>query len=167
MMITTIISGQQLRAAQYTNRNINGRSRRFAALLLAAAAIFAVPTFASEMVYTPINPSFGGNPNNGVVLLSGASSTNKHKDGSSSSLGGSLQKTPLETFNDNLERAILGQLAASASQKLLGGTNGTLAPGVVETGNFTIRITDIGGGALQVTTTDKVTGVATSFQVGQ
>ena len=79
-----------------------------------------------------------------------------------------LQKTPLQTFNDNLERAILGQLASSASQKLIGGgANGGLMPGTVETGNFTIRISDLGGGALQVTTTDKVTGVSTSFQVGQ
>ena len=123
---------------------------------------------ATEMVYTPINPSFGGNPNNGVVLLNNASATNKHKDPSSSLTSNSLlQKTPLQTFNDNLERAILGQLASSASQKLLGGTGGGLTPGTVETGNFTIRISDLGGGALQVTTTDKVTGVSTSFQVGQ
>ena len=124
--------------------------------------------FGTEMVYTPINPSFGGNPNNGVVLLNNASATNKHKDPASSLAGNSLlQKTPLETFNDNLERAILGQLASSASQKLLGGTGGGLTPGTVETGNFTIRISDLGGGALQVTTTDKVTGTSTSFQVGQ
>ena len=137
-------------------------------MLLAGIVALAPPVQATELVYTPINPSFGGNPNNGVVLLNSANATNKHKDGSASlSSGALLQKTPLQTFNDNLERAILGQLAASASQKLLGGANGGLAPGVVETGNFTIRISDLGGGALQVTTTDRVTGVSTAFQVGQ
>jgi len=138
-----------------------------AAFFLYALAITSTAS-ATEMVYTPINPSFGGNPNNGVVLLNNASATNKHKDPASSLTSNSLlQKTPLQTFNDNLERAILGQLASSASQKLLGGTGGGLTPGTVETGNFTIRISDLGGGALQVTTTDKVTGVSTSFQVGQ
>ena len=138
-----------------------------AAFFLYALAITSTAS-ATEMVYTPINPSFGGNPNNGVVLLNNASATNKHKDPASSLTSNSLlQKTPLQTFNDNLERAILGQLASSASQKLLGGTGGGLTPGTVETGNFTIRISDLGGGALHVTTTDKVTGVSTSFQVGQ
>ena len=140
-----------------------------AVAVLSYAGFFNSHAAATEMVYTPINPSFGGNPNNGIVLLNSASATNKHKDSTSSLATGSLlQKTPLQTFNDNLERAILGQLASSASQKLIGGgANGGLMPGTVETGNFTIRISDLGGGALQVTTTDKVTGVSTSFQVGQ
>ena len=137
------------------------------AIIFSNILSFPGQAFATEMVYTPLNPSFGGNPNNGIVLLNGATATNKHKDSASSLAGNSLlQKTPLQTFNDNLERAILGQLASSASQKLLGGAGG-LTPGTVETGNFTIRISDLGGGALQVTTTDKVTGISTSFQVGQ
>jgi len=149
------------------NKSTPIRMTSIAAFFLYALAITSTAS-ATEMVYTPINPSFGGNPNNGVVLLNNASATNKHKDPASSLTSNSLlQKTPLQTFNDNLERAILGQLASSASQKLLGGTGGGLTPGTVETGNFTIRISDLGGGALQVTTTDKVTGVSTSFQVGQ
>lgn len=135
---------------------------------IASLILFTTPmvTVASEMVYSPLNPSFGGNPNNGVVALSSATATNRHKDpnaiGSSS-----LQKTPLQTFNDTLERAILGQLASSVSQKLLGNGTGKLTPGTVDTTNFTIKISDLGGGLLQVTTTDKFTGVSTSFQVGQ
>ena len=149
------------------NKRISTKTIGVVAIFLNALAVTNY-TYGTEMVYTPINPSFGGNPNNGVVLLNSASATNKHKDPASSLAGNSLlQKTPLQTFNDNLERAILGQLASSASQKLLGGTGGGLTPGTVETGNFTIRISDLGGGALQVTTTDKVTGTSTSFQVGQ
>jgi curli production assembly/transport component CsgF len=43
---------------------------------------------------------------------------------------------------------------------------GKLKPGTVETGNFRIDIVDAGGGVLVITTTDKVTGATTSFQVG-
>lgn len=128
--------------------------------------VLHISAIASEIIYTPLNPSFGGNPNNGVVLLSSASATNRHKDPNALSAS-SLQKTPLQTFNETLERAILGQLASSVSQKLLGNGTGKLTPGTVDTTNFTIRISDLGGGVLQVTTTDKFTGFSTAFQVGQ
>jgi curli production assembly/transport component CsgF len=123
--------------------------------------------FATELVYYPINPSFGGNPINGSVLLNSAQATNKHKDPEASSAAGAAsQKTPLQQFNDMLERSILGQLASTATSNIIG-TGGKLVPGTVETGNFRITIADIGGGLLLVTTTDKVTGTSTSFQVGQ
>jgi curli production assembly/transport component CsgF len=126
-----------------------------------------LPGSATELVYVPMNPSFGGNPNNGIVLLNSANAINKHKDPALSTATGYTQKTALQSFNETLERAILGQLASAAAQKLGGGITGGLAPGVVETGNFIIKITDLGGGTLLVTTTDKSTGAVTSFEVSQ
>ena len=64
-----------------------------------------------------------------------------------------------------LERSILSQLASGAAAKI--SANGKLIPGTVETANFTITIIDLGGGVLQITTTDKATGTSTSFQVNQ
>jgi curli production assembly/transport component CsgF len=46
-------------------------------------------------------------------------------------------------------------------------SNGNLIPGTVNTGNYSIQISDLGGGMLQITTTDKVTGDSTSFQVSK
>lgn len=138
------------------------RKYAFIGLVVAACASAADAT---EMVYVPLNPSFGGSPANGLVLLGSAQATNKHKEGD---LGGSsiFNQSPLQQFNDTLERAVLGQLASSATSKVLG-PDGKLIPGSVETGNFRIQITDLGAGNLRVTTTDKVTGTATSFEVGQ
>jgi curli production assembly/transport component CsgF len=116
---------------------------------------------ASELVYYPVNPSFGGNPVNGSVLLNSAQAQNKHKDPDSAD----LNKTPLQQFNDLLERSILSRLATAATSGVLG-SSGQLVPGTVETGNFTITITDLGGGLLRVTTTDKVTGDTSTFEVG-
>ena len=49
---------------------------RKSVLLLSAIASFAVvasvPAVASEIVYHPVNPTFGGNPLNGTPLLSQA-----------------------------------------------------------------------------------------------
>ena len=44
------------------------------------AFVFSTSTFASQLVYQPINPSFGGNPMNGSMLMSKAQAQNKHKE---------------------------------------------------------------------------------------
>jgi curli production assembly/transport component CsgF len=42
------------------------------AAITAFAVTASVPAFASQMVYHPVNPTFGGNPLNGSSLLSTA-----------------------------------------------------------------------------------------------
>jgi len=132
-----------------------------------AALLASSPATATEMVYYPLNPSFGGSPLNGPVLLNSALATNKHTDpAADQDLYGGGQQSPLEIFQDTLERAILGRLAASATSRIVG-EDGKLIPGNLETENFTINIVDVGGGLLSITTIDKVTGGSTTFQVGQ
>lgn len=130
-------------------------------LLLNLATVPAA--FGSELVYTPINPSFGGSPFNGAPMLGSAQATNKHEDPRASSSRFSTGQSALQQFNDNLERSILSQLASAATSGIIAG--GKIIPGSVQTGNFNITITDLGGGLLQITTVDKVTGGSTSFQV--
>lgn len=133
--------------------------------IVCGLALWAGGAGASDLVYVPVNPNFGGAPNNAPGLLAAASATNKH--GLQSGLGGSsLNQTPLQQFNQTLERMVLSQLASSATSKLLG-QDGKLIPGTFSTENFVITVTDLGGGILRVTTTEKATGVVTSFEVGQ
>ncbi|MDQ2820136.1 MAG: curli assembly protein CsgF [Pseudomonadota bacterium] len=139
--------------------NNAGMGRWMAALALAAAA----EASATVLVYVPVNPAFGGNPLNGPTLFNTAQAANKHKDPASSSA--LLNKTPLQQFNDMLQRSLLGQLATATVGGILG-SGGKLKPGSVETGDFRIDIVDAGGGVLIITTTDKSTGETTSFQVG-
>jgi curli production assembly/transport component CsgF len=49
-------------------------SKRFwtIAAIIAIGVTASAPAFASEMVYHPVNPTFGGNPLNGNFLLSTA-----------------------------------------------------------------------------------------------
>lgn len=119
---------------------------------------------ATELVYTPVNPNFGGNPLNGATLLSAAQAQNKAKDPEADLSNG--KQTPLQQFNESLQRSVLGRLASAATSNILG-PNGQLIPGTVETGDFVITISDTGGGSLRVVTTDKVTGASTSFEVGK
>lgn len=132
------------------------------AALAALGATLAAAAMATPIVYVPINPAFGGNPMIGSSLLATAQASNKHRDPLAAN--SMLSKTPLQQFSDMLERSVLGQLSAAATAGVIG--NGKLKPGSVETGNFRIDIVDAGGGVLIITTTDKVTGDSTSFQIG-
>lgn len=118
---------------------------------------------ASELVYVPINPSFGGNPLNGPVLLNQANAQNTFTDKSSSSA--STQST-LNQFNSMLQSAILSRVSSAVTSSIVG-TDGKLTPGTVETTDFTISIVNLSPGLLQITTTDKTTGQSTSFQINQ
>jgi curli production assembly/transport component CsgF len=143
-------------------------SRLCSAMLRAAPVIALLPAMhaaATEMVYTPHNPSFGGNPLNGPVLMTSASTTRKHKDPEAELNKLNQKKSPLDQFNETLERSILSQLSNATASRVI--SDGKLIPGTIDTGNFTISINDLGGGMLQVTTTDKVTGATTAFQVSQ
>lgn len=140
-------------------------TRRTCRLFACGLALLTGGACATELVYVPVNPSFGGYPANGPGLLASASATNKHTAGS---LGGSslLNQTPLQQFNATLERTVMSQLASAATSKLMG-ADGKLTPGTFSTANFTITVTDLGGGVLRVTTTEKSTGATTTFEVGQ
>jgi curli production assembly/transport component CsgF len=141
------------------------RVSRLSSYLACGLALWSGAAIASELVYVPVNPNFGGAPSNGPGLLASASATNKH--GLQSGLGGSsLNQTPLQQFNQTLERMVLSQLASAATSKLMG-QDGKLVPGTFTTENFIITVTDLGGGLLRVTTTDKATGTVTSFEVSQ
>ncbi|WNW14394.1 curli assembly protein CsgF (plasmid) [Pseudomonas sp. DTU_2021_1001937_2_SI_NGA_ILE_001] len=116
---------------------------------------------AGELVYTPQNPSFGGNPLNGAVLLNQANAQNKFTESTASS-----QQSSLEQFNSMLQSAILSRVSSAVTSSIVG-TDGKLSPGVVETTDFSIAITNLQGGLLQIVTTDKRTGQTTQFQVNQ
>jgi curli production assembly/transport component CsgF len=134
------------------------------ALLACALSMPLAAANATSLVYEPVNPNFGGNPLNGTNLLNEANAQNKYKDPSTSDLGLGSQST-LDQFNTQLQQAILSRVASSISSSIVG-TDGTLHPGTINTGNFSIAITQVTGGNLQVTTTDKTTGASTTFIVG-
>lgn len=116
---------------------------------------------ASELVYTPINPSFGGSPLNGAVLLNQATAQNKFKEKTESS-----DQSALTQFNTMLQSAILSRVSSALTSSIVG-SDGKLIPGVVETTDFRVAITNLQTGVLQIVTTDKTTGQTTQFQLNQ
>ena len=132
-------------------------------LLAWCAAIFTGSAGATEIVYTPVNPSFGGNPLNGSFLLNSAQVQDNYKDPASKDLN--TQKSDLEQFNELLQRSILNRIASTVTGQLVD-QNGNLVPGNFDAGDFSVAIASTNiAGQLQVTVTDKITGQVTQFTV--
>jgi curli production assembly/transport component CsgF len=146
-----------------TTHNFRNGAGRVARMALAGLALIALATaHATTLIYTPVNPTFGGDPANGAVLMDVATAQNKHVDPSLSDPTSST--STLDQFNSELQQAILSRVATSVTSSIVG-TDGSLKPGTINTGNFSIAITQVTGGNLQVTTTDKTTGASTTFIV--
>ncbi len=110
--------------------------------------------FASEMIYTPTNPSFGGYSGNSPHLLSVANAINDYKAPPSSN--GFEETSPLDRLASSLESRLLSQLLADIGT---GNTTGSL---VTET--FTLNVQEEGQG-LAVIIVDNETGESTQISV--
>ncbi|MGB4343709.1 MAG: curli assembly protein CsgF, partial [Moraxellaceae bacterium] len=118
-------------------------------------ALAASTTHASPLVYTPVNPAFGGNPLNGSYLLSNAQAQNDTKDPSARSSTGQRQSA-IERFMSSLESRLLGELLSDVG----GGGEGHM-----ETTDFIIDIADDGAGGLLISVTDRATGSVSVVEV--
>lgn len=87
-------------------------------IILALVVYTSVANYAlsSELVYTPINPSFGGSALNGSFLIGKAQAQNKHK-------APLTQKSFEEKVSDALERATLSDIVSKYKDTVLGENN--------------------------------------------
>lgn len=89
--------------------------KRPAILLSLLLAIASAPVSASDMVYTPNNPSFGGNPFNSAHLLGIANSINKYKDPNATD-----SQDPAQQFLRTLQSRLLSSLATQITDLIFG-----------------------------------------------
>lgn len=123
--------------------------------LLAIASLLLVSTGAisSELIYTPTNPAFGGNPINGNYLLSNAQAQDTYKN---PDLGeGYNAPSDLDRFTSSLQSRLLSQLLTDV---------GSGNSGSIETDAFIVDLVDIDG-VLTVTITDRETNEVTEIVV--
>lgn len=106
---------------------------------------------ASELVYTPINPSFGGSPLNASMLLNKAQSQNKHKPHT-------IEKSYAERLQESLERSYINKIVRELTDLAFGenpdenvfGQDSTFISGEYEirmitsnTDSITVQITNL------------------------
>ncbi|KAA3610550.1 MAG: curli production assembly/transport component CsgF [Calditrichaeota bacterium] len=89
-----------------------------------------------EMVYKPINPSFGGNSFNGSWLLSSAQAQNNITEKITDSR---LERNELDDFKENLNRQILSRLSRELIANIFG-EDSFAEEGRFELGDFIIDV---------------------------
>lgn len=121
---------------------------------LILGVLFCTAAQAGELVYTPVNPSFGGNPINGSYLLSNAGSQNSNR---APALQTSTSSTSeLERFTASLESRLTSQLLSDI---------GSGESSYLVTQDFTIDVVDDGTGSITVNVLDNATRETTSISV--
>ncbi|MBB1353681.1 MULTISPECIES: curli assembly protein CsgF [unclassified Pseudoalteromonas] len=89
---------------------MDGKMKKIALIII---TILSFSASATEIIYTPINPSFGGNPLNANMLLSKAQAQNKHK-------APVIEKGYAEQFQDSLERTYLNRMVREITDMAFG-----------------------------------------------
>ena len=119
------------------------------------------PAIATELIYTSVNPSFGGNPLNGAFLLNQATLQNKFKEEKAVREPIS-PKSPLERFTQQLEYSVFNRMANRIVDTAFG--EDTLQPGEYTFGNYKVSVTTNAGGITTVIT-EISTGNTTTIQI--
>ena len=96
-----------------------------------------------EMVYTPINPAFGGNTFNYQWLLSSANAQNTFEEKSDFSFG---DESELNNFTESLNRQLLNKLTSDLFREQFG--DGEIQPGTYMFGSLVLEISPTSGGLL-------------------
>ena len=116
------------------------------------------PANATELIYTPVNPSFGGSPFNGAWLLQSATLQNKFQEGRPLR----VPKSPLERFTEQLEYSVFSRMANRIVDTAFG--EDTLQPGEYIFGNYKISVTTDASGITTIIT-EISTGNTTTIQI--
>ncbi|MDW0360921.1 curli assembly protein CsgF [Halomonas venusta] len=108
-----------------------------------------------DLIYKPINPSFGGDPFTGSYLLGKAQSQDTNTD-PNARRGQTLSST--ERLLQSLESRLISQLISDVSR-------GEVSEGSFDSDEFGVVVSD-NSGQLIVRVVDKVTGDVTEISVG-
>ena len=139
-------------------------------LILLGISTLSFTAIGGEIVQGFVNPSFGGNPNNGAVLLNEANAINKYKaptssSSSSSSSSGSSSATSVSQFAATVDNLVQSAIANRLVTIALGSSNiAPLPTNSIDTGVNTITITSIASGT-QVTIVNDLTGAKSIITV--
>jgi len=126
--------------------------------ILAIGTTVSTGAISSELLHQFTNPSFGGNPGNSAHLLGLAGAQNQFQG------DGGNDTTPLEEFNERLQRSLLGRITSAITGDIVD-ADGNITPGTFETLDYTINVIDEGNGLITIETIDKISGDLTVIQV--
>lgn len=135
---------------------------RFYLALLAFSFVSTPGSEASELLYRPINPSFGGNPFNSSHLLGLADRQNKFDDNGSGIGRSSSSQSQADLFVRSLSSRLLSSLAGQVTDAIFG--DNPQESGTVVFGDVTIEF-ERGLEFVLLTITDAAAGSVTEISV--
>lgn len=115
-------------------------------------------SFSQQLVYTPINPAFGGDTFNYTWLLNSANSQNSFKDPDQNK----NELTDLQRFNQSLSDQLLRGISSQLLQNQYG--DNILQPGTSTFGNLQLEIFESNQGLI-INVLDTTTGDQTQIIV--
>jgi curli production assembly/transport component CsgF len=127
--------------------------RRRGALCAAVGTLLALAgtAQAGTIVYSPTNPTFGGNPLNGSTLFNSAQAQNQFKAPGSTAAGAGAALTPGQIFAQQLTSQLYSSLANEITTAIFG-------ENAAKNGTFTFEGTTISyrrvGGNIELTIND-------------
>lgn len=116
---------------------------------------------AQDLVYQPKNPAFGGDTFNYQWLQSSAQAQDKTKD-PDAQVNSLLRRSPLQDFEENLNRQVLNQLSRQLVAAQFGEEG--LEPGSYTVGNYQIDVAE-GGSGISIVIVDIGTGDRTTVTI--
>lgn len=135
---------------------ISSATRFVAVALLLVGCGLATGAAGQDLVYEPVNPSFGGDPFNSSHLLGLAQQQNEFDDRSFDPID------PQEQFADSLERRILSRTSQEIVNRIFG-------ENPQDSGTFTVGQQEIVfqqvGDQVEITLTDLQTGATTNLTI--
>jgi curli production assembly/transport component CsgF len=119
--------------------SVGGNSVRCIVVACTAFLAIAGSAEAGTLVYTPTNPTFGGNPLNGPFLFNSAQAQNQYTQSNSGSAGGlGGAPTPGQIFAQQLTSQLYSSLANQITQAIFGSNSSTNQGGTFSFGGTTI-----------------------------
>ncbi|GAB3539616.1 curli assembly protein CsgF [Pontibacter brevis] len=129
--------------------------------LLAICLLAASHLQAQDLLYQPKNPAFGGDTFNYQWLQSSAQAQDKTTD-PNAQVNSLLNRSPLQDFEQNLNRQILNQLSRQLVASQFGEEG--LEPGSYTVGSYQIDVTE-GGSGINIVIVDIGTGDRTTVTI--
>jgi curli production assembly/transport component CsgF len=130
---------------------------RILSLTILTALAVAGQAQASPVLYTPNNPTFGGNPANAPALMAVATANNHFKDHS----GQTPAVSSTQALATQITNSVLADVASKISAQITGGTQsgtyqlgGSIISFVHQGSNIVLTVNDGQGGVTTVTIPD-------------
>ncbi len=133
------------------------------AFVFAFSLSVAGPVGATELLYTPVNPNFGGSPLNGSFLMNEATANNHFPTPKTQTTATSSTSAQQEVLQ-NLQQAAINAVLSEVAQQISSGLSQKNASGSYNIAGELINFQTVGN-QINITLTDSTTGATTTIQI--